>query len=174
MSACERSFAKNYRGGRMIVPPDSAWKNGTRSAYKQTLKKPRVTSRGVGRRGRVFGRDLSGFQLLRANRLRLPTDDKVANELGIELQLAFQILHPVRANAEMPDGVVAIAHIAAARAAAVTDREIHDVVLIAAAFSMFNRYVDGLATWTPQGHDIYDQMGRRMAALGYAAHLPRP
>ena len=30
-----------------------------------------------------------------------------------------------------------------------TDREIHDAVLIAAAFCMFNRYVDGLATWTP-------------------------
>lgn len=64
--------------------------------------------------------------------------------------------------------------IAAARAAAVTDREIHDVVLIAAAFSMFNRYVDGLATWTPEGHDVYDQMGRRMAAVGYAARVPRP
>ena len=30
-----------------------------------------------------------------------------------------------------------------------TDTEIHDTVLIAAAFCMFNRYVDGLATLTP-------------------------
>ena len=31
-----------------------------------------------------------------------------------------------------------------------TDKEIHDTVLIAAAFCMYNRYVDGLATWQPQ------------------------
>jgi uncharacterized peroxidase-related enzyme len=62
--------------------------------------------------------------------------------------------------------------IAAARSAGATDREIHDVVLIAAAFSMFNRYVDGLATVTPVGHDIYDEMGKRMALVGYVARRP--
>ena len=40
-------------------------------------------------------------------------------------------------------------------------------MLIAAAFSMFNRYVDGLATLTPVGHDVYDAMGQRMAREGY-------
>jgi uncharacterized peroxidase-related enzyme len=55
----------------------------------------------------------------------------------------------------------------AARASGATDTEIHDAVLIAAAFCMFNRYVDGLATWTPTDHDTYDQMGRRMAHQGY-------
>ncbi len=30
-----------------------------------------------------------------------------------------------------------------------SDKDIHDTVLIAAAFCMFNRYVDGLATTTP-------------------------
>lgn len=57
--------------------------------------------------------------------------------------------------------------IARARHEGATDLEIHDAVLIAAAFSMFNRYVDGLATWTPQGDDAYDAMGRRMAHDGY-------
>jgi uncharacterized peroxidase-related enzyme len=47
------------------------------------------------------------------------------------------------------------------------DTEIHDTVLIAAAFSMFNRYVDGLATFTPVDPATYDQMGRRMATKGY-------
>ncbi|MFI7639416.1 carboxymuconolactone decarboxylase family protein [Nonomuraea sp. NPDC049400] len=37
-------------------------------------------------------------------------------------------------------------HVNAARAAGATDLEIHDTVLIAAAFCMYNRYVDGLAT----------------------------
>ena len=48
-----------------------------------------------------------------------------------------------------------------------TDVEIHDTVLIAAAFCMFNRYVDGLATLTPADPLVYDQMGRRMATQGY-------
>jgi uncharacterized peroxidase-related enzyme len=54
-----------------------------------------------------------------------------------------------------------------ARAAGATDTEIHDAVLIAAAFSMFNRYVDGLATFTPSDDESYDQMGQRMARDGY-------
>ena len=41
---------------------------------------------------------------------------------------------------------------ARAREQGATDGEIHDAVLIAAAFCMFNRYVDGLATWTPDRH----------------------
>ena len=55
----------------------------------------------------------------------------------------------------------------AARASGATDVEIHDTVLIAAAFCMFNRYVDGLAMFTPTDERLYDQMGRRMAAEGY-------
>ena len=54
-----------------------------------------------------------------------------------------------------------------ARAEGATDLEIHDTVLIAAAFCMYNRYVDGLATFTPTDPAIYDQMGQRMAKEGY-------
>ena len=57
--------------------------------------------------------------------------------------------------------------VAKARSEGASDREIHDTVLIAAAFSMFNRYVDGLATFTPADPDAYDAMGRRMAREGY-------
>ena len=59
--------------------------------------------------------------------------------------------------------------VAAARAAGATDVEIHDAVLIAAAFCMFNRYVDGLATWAPDDPELYDQMGEHRAAMGYLA-----
>lgn len=62
---------------------------------------------------------------------------------------------------------VTSADVERARAEGATDLEIHDTVLIAAAFSMFNRYVDGLATFTPEDPDLYDQMGRRMAHDGY-------
>jgi uncharacterized peroxidase-related enzyme len=61
--------------------------------------------------------------------------------------------------------------VAAARKHGATDREIHDTVLIAAAFSMFNRYVDGLASWTPTDPAVYEEMGIRMAK-GYT--MPQP
>ncbi|MEP6682671.1 MAG: peroxidase-related enzyme [Parafilimonas sp.] len=57
----------------------------------------------------------------------------------------------------------------AARKEDATDKEIHDTVLIAAAFSMFNRYVDGLASFTPTDEKEYEAMGQRMAEKGYVA-----
>ena len=62
---------------------------------------------------------------------------------------------------------VTTADVERARREGATDREIHDAVLIAAAFCMFNRYVDGLATLTPTDEHAYDTMGRRMAKEGY-------
>ena len=53
--------------------------------------------------------------------------------------------------------------VAAARALGAGDRDIHDTVLIASAFSMFNRYVDGLASFTPTDATVYEEMGKRMA-----------
>jgi uncharacterized peroxidase-related enzyme len=47
------------------------------------------------------------------------------------------------------------------------DRDIHDTVLIAATFSMFNRYVDGLASFTPTDPAEYEAMGKRMGDNGY-------
>jgi uncharacterized peroxidase-related enzyme len=58
-------------------------------------------------------------------------------------------------------------HIDAAKAAGASDREIHDAVLIAASFSMFNRYVDGLATLTPTNPAAYAEMGKRITEKGY-------
>lgn len=48
-----------------------------------------------------------------------------------------------------------------------TDVEIHDTVLIAAAFCMFNRYVDGLGTWAPQDRQVYVDRAPRRAEEGY-------
>ena len=63
--------------------------------------------------------------------------------------------------------LVTAADVASARAEGATDVEIHDTVLIAAAFSMYNRYVDGLGTLEPPDPAAYDLMGRRMAKEGY-------
>jgi alkylhydroperoxidase family enzyme len=57
--------------------------------------------------------------------------------------------------------------VASARQHGATDKEIHDTVLIAAAFFMYNRYVDGLATWQPREPQAYRQMGEQLAREGY-------
>jgi uncharacterized peroxidase-related enzyme len=57
--------------------------------------------------------------------------------------------------------------IEAARKAGANDNDIHDTVLIAASFSMFNRYVDGLDSYTPTGEAAYEEMGKRMQTKGY-------
>jgi uncharacterized peroxidase-related enzyme len=57
--------------------------------------------------------------------------------------------------------------VARARQQGATDKEIHDAVLIAAAFCMYNRYVDGLATWAPSDPEMYRENGRRLAEEGY-------
>src|SRR5216683_3189996 len=57
--------------------------------------------------------------------------------------------------------------IAGARAAGATDLEIHDTVLIASAFCMFNRYVDGLATIAPQDPARYAAGAQRLVMDGY-------
>ena len=54
-----------------------------------------------------------------------------------------------------------------ARKAGATDEELHEAVLIAAAFCMYNRYVDGLGTLEPEDKEEYKEMGERMANKGY-------
>jgi uncharacterized peroxidase-related enzyme len=59
--------------------------------------------------------------------------------------------------------------VAQARQQGATDLEIHDTVLIAAAFCMYNRYVDGLATWAPKDQEFYRQRAAKVATEGYIA-----
>jgi uncharacterized peroxidase-related enzyme len=65
-------------------------------------------------------------------------------------------------------------HIADARAAGATDVEIHDTVLIAAVFSMFNRYVDGLATIAPDDPAVYAAGAQRLIDQGYLPPSAEP
>jgi uncharacterized peroxidase-related enzyme len=69
---------------------------------------------------------------------------------------------------------VSAADVENARQEGATDREIHDAVLIAAAFCMYNRYVDGLATVSPGAGEkqIWEEMGLKMGSVGYV--LPPP
>ena len=54
-----------------------------------------------------------------------------------------------------------------AKAEGATDIEIHDTVLIAALFCLYNRYVDGLATVTPANPQFYKGLAERLRDHGY-------
>ena len=94
-----------------------------------------------------------------ANASNAPIDDK--------LRCLLTIADKVRRDGRL----VTIDDVARARAAGADDKAIHDTVLIAAAFCMFNRYVDGLATWAPKEQRIYDEIGSRIAAKGYGSRF---
>ncbi|MEQ1689883.1 MAG: peroxidase-related enzyme [Gemmatimonas sp.] len=73
----------------------------------------------------------------------------------------------IAAKVQQSGRAVTEGDIAAARALGASDLEIHDTVLIAATFCMFNRYVDGLGATTPDTQEFYDLIGRQRAAEGY-------
>jgi uncharacterized peroxidase-related enzyme len=52
-----------------------------------------------------------------------------------------------------------------------TDKDIHDTVLIAAAFCLFNRYVDGLGAITPPDLSTYPPRARQVVERGYGSHI---
>ncbi len=95
-------------------------------------------------------------------------DDVTTAPVSNKLKALLNIAGKVQLNGK----AVAPEDIDAARKFGANDRDIHDTVLIAATFSMFNRYVDGLASLTPNDPAEYAEMGRNMATIGYS--LPQP
>ena len=93
--------------------------------------------------------------------------DPGAAPVPANLNVLLQIAAAVRDNGH----AVTAGHIAHARATGATDVGIHDTVLIAAMFCMFNRYVDGLATIAPDDPALYAAGAQRLIAHGY---LPPP
>ena len=83
----------------------------------------------------------------------------ISNKLKALLAIAEQV--------QLDGKRVTFQLVESAKAEGATDLDIHDTVLIAAAFCMYNRYVDGLATWQPCDPGMYKQMGERMAEHGY-------
>lgn len=59
------------------------------------------------------------------------------------------------------------ADVARAKAEGATDLEIHDTVLIAALFCLYNRYVDGLGTYRPEDPAYYQRLASRLVTIGY-------
>jgi AhpD family alkylhydroperoxidase len=58
-----------------------------------------------------------------------------------------------------------------ARQAGANDNAIHDTILIASMFCMFNRYVEGLATWAPTQAVLSAEVAERLATQGRASRL---
>jgi uncharacterized peroxidase-related enzyme len=80
----------------------------------------------------------------------------------------MKALLAIAAKVQKDARTVAAGDADAARAQGATDQEIHDAVLVAAAFCMFNRYVDGLGTFAPPADSpAYPEMGAMLAEKGY-------
>jgi uncharacterized peroxidase-related enzyme len=99
--------------------------------------------------------------------------DQVLSEGPGEAPISDKMRHLLTiADKVRRDGrLVTAEDVECARAAGADDKAIHDTVLVAAAFCMFNRYVDGLATWAPKDPEIYQEIGERIAAKGYGSRF---
>lgn len=97
-----------------------------------------------------------------------PVAEKVLDDRGYarvspRMRALLNIARAVQKNGKLvtPDLV------AEARKHGATDRELHDTVLIAALFSLYNRYVDGLATVVPTEPAFYQRLGGILRDKGY-------
>jgi len=90
-----------------------------------------------------------------------PETAPISAKMKALLKIAGKVQHDAK--------TVTSADVDQARKSGATEIEVHDTVLIAAAFCMYNRYVDGLATWAPEDPEIYRRNAQRIVAEGYLA-----
>jgi uncharacterized peroxidase-related enzyme len=90
-----------------------------------------------------------------------------ANPTSADISPKLKALLAIAGRVQADAKTVTAEVVQAARDEGATDLEIHDTVLIAAAFCMYNRYVDGLGTWQPHEPAMYDAMGKQLASAGY-------
>lgn len=102
--------------------------------------------------------------------------------LGGDDELLEKVFHDPE-NAPVSDKMKALLNIAAkvqklgkevtaedaerAKLHGASDVEIHDTVLIAALFCLYNRYVDGLGTYRPEDAAYYEKLAQRLVTVGY-------
>lgn len=94
-------------------------------------------------------------------------DDVLASGEAAEISPKLAALLKIAEQVRRDGRLVTESDIELARKAGADDQAIHDTVLVAAAFCMFNRYVDGLATAPRADQAAYDASGARTAAQGY-------
>jgi uncharacterized peroxidase-related enzyme len=111
--------------------------------------------------GAVAAHHLNGDEQLVIDVKRNPSGAKVSDKLKALLAIAGKV--------QRGGKNVTVEDIERAREHGAPDLELHDTVLIAAACCMYNRYVDGLATWAPTDQRVYRESGARLAGEGYQA-----
>jgi len=79
----------------------------------------------------------------------------------------MKALLTIAAQVQQSGKAVTAASVQTAKEHGASDVEIHDTVLIAALFCLYNRYVDGLATVTPTDPAFYKGLGERLKNNGY-------
>ncbi len=99
-------------------------------------------------------------------------DESIVRQVKADFEHAaisdkLKALIAIAAKVQVSGKAVSPDDIARARAEGATDIEIHDTVLIAASFCMYNRYVDGLATWAPTDAEGYKVRAEGVAIGGY-------
>ena len=104
----------------------------------------------------------------------LDGDEELVRRVKADFQHAdiskkLQALLVIASKVQLGGKHVTTEDVAHARSLGATDIEIHDTVLIAAAFCMYNRYVDGLATVQPRDEAMYRERGKRVARDGYVS-----
>jgi uncharacterized peroxidase-related enzyme len=109
---------------------------------------------------------------------RLGGNEKLINDVKLDFESAaisekLKALLAIAGKVQQGGKLVTHDDVARARSHGATDKEIHDTVLIAAAFCMYNRYVDGLATWAPTDSNLYQENGKRLAEEGYVTSTAR-
>lgn len=108
-----------------------------------------------------------------------PEDESLVDKVKRDYKNApitkkMKALLSIAANVQKGGKFVYEQQVEDARALGATDIEIHDTVLIAAAFCMFNRYVDGLGTFAPDNPGMYRERARKIAEeTGYGGSSPK-
>ena len=98
--------------------------------------------------------------------------DNIKNDFkSVGLSTKMEALLSIAGNVQKSGKAVTVEQIRKAKENGATDKEIHDTVLIAAAFCMFNRYVDGLGTWAPQEREFYVNRAPQRAQDGYESSI---
>jgi uncharacterized peroxidase-related enzyme len=94
-------------------------------------------------------------------------DDIKRDYQSVPISDKLKALLSIAGSVQKGGRYVTAAQVEHAKSLGATDKEIHDTVLIAAAFCMFNRYVDGLDTWAPQDRQVYVDRAPMRAQDGY-------
>ena len=101
------------------------------------------------------GGNPSQIEMMKIDVEKMDISDKLKSLLSIAAKVQKGGLHVTQHDVDH------------ARSLGATDKEIHDTVLIAALFCLYNRYVDGLATATPENPAFYEALGKRISTRGY-------